>query len=771
MDSSTPQPLDGFLPRQVTGAQVRKALEHDLNAFTDPPTIRTARCKELLASRRELPVYAQMDDFFTFNENQIVILVGDTGTGKTTQIPQFVAYSDLAHLTGKMIACTQPRRVAAISAAKRVAEEMDVQLGHQVGYSIRFEDMTKRGTTFLKYMTDGMLLREAMDDPDLQRYSTIILDEAHERTLATDILMSLLKALTKRRAELKIIIMSATLDAVKFQKFFSLPLGTKAPLFEVIGRTHPVEIFYTQDPEPDYVEAAIRTVLMIHRAELPGDILLFLTGEEEIEVVCRKIELEVDDLIKQDPSSVGPIVCIPLYSSLPAKQQQRIFDPTPAARGPDHPSPPGRKVVVSTNIAETSLTIDGIVYVVDPGFSKQKVYNPRIRVESLLVSPISRSSAQQRAGRAGRTRPGKCFRLYTERDFWSQLEEQTYPEILRSNLSSTVLQLVKLGIKDLVRFEYLDMPAPESLMRALELLNFLEAIDDNGDLTPLGSKIAELPLDPQLAKLLIVSPEFKCSNEILTIVSMLSVPNIWVRPADQKNQADAAKALFTVPDGDHLTLLNVYVQYVLNKSNEDWPRTNFVSGRALAEAERVRAQLQRLMKRFELELISMTDEKELHQSIRQALVCGFFMQVAHREGEKGCYLTVKDNQVVTLHPSSGLKANPEWVVFNEFILTAKPYIRTVSEVRPEWLLELAPSYFDLSSIPDGETKRRLQSVMNEVQQSRRSDANREASSHTSSSTTLFTLDDVVAMLTQMSTSTPASTLEDAIERLKEMSTR
>ena len=321
-----------------------------------------------------------------------------------------------------------------------------VPLGKQVGYSIRFEDMTEPGTTFMKYMTDDMLLREAMNDPDLTRYSTIILDEAHERTLATDILMGLLKALAKRRADLKIIVMSATLDAVKFQKYFSVNKGgDPAPLFKVPGRTHPVEVFYTQEPEPDYVEAAIRTVLMIHRAEDPGDILLFLTGEEEIEDACKKIKLEADDLLNQDPDSVGPLVCIPLYSSLPLQQQQRIFDPAPPPRSPD--GPPGRKVVVSTNIAETSLTIDGIVYVVDPGFSKQKVYNPRIRVESLLVSPISKASAQQRAGRAGRTRPGKCFRLYTERDFMKELEEQTHPEILRSNLANTVLELVKLGIK------------------------------------------------------------------------------------------------------------------------------------------------------------------------------------------------------------------------------------------------------------------------------------------------------------------------------------
>ncbi|KDD71897.1 hypothetical protein H632_c4208p0, partial [Helicosporidium sp. ATCC 50920] len=293
--------------------------------------------------------------------------------------------------------------------------------------------------TRVKFATDGMLLREAMSDPLLKRYSVIILDEAHERTLATDVLFGLLKGVLERRADLKVVVMSATLEAEKFQGYF-----LDAPLIKVPGRLHPVEIFYTQQPERDYLEAAIRTAVQIHAAEPEGDVLVFLTGEEEIEDACRKISNEVEQL----GETAGPVTVFPLYSSLPPAQQQRIFEQAPAGRAG---GPPGRKIIVSTNIAETSLTIDGIVYVIDPGFAKQKVYNPRIRVESLLVSPISRASAHQRAGRAGRTRPGKCFRLYTEQSFHKDLQEQTYPEILRSNLGSVVLQLKKLGIDDLVR--------------------------------------------------------------------------------------------------------------------------------------------------------------------------------------------------------------------------------------------------------------------------------------------------------------------------------
>lgn len=398
-----------------------------------------------------------------------------------------------------------------------------------------------------------MLLREAMTDPLLERYGVIMIDEAHERTLSTDVLLGLLKEILNNRKDLKVVVMSATLDAGKFQAYFG-----NAPLLNIPGRQHPVEIFYTPEPERDYLEAAIRTVIQIHLCEKPGDVLLFLTGEEEIEDACRKIAKEASNFGPE----VGELRCVPLYSTLPPAMQQRIFDPAPGPREPG--GPPGRKVVVSTNIAETSITIDGIVYVIDPGFSKQKVYNPRIRVESLLVSPISKASSQQRAGRAGRTQPGKCFRLYTEKAFKNELQPNTYPEILRSNLGSVVLQLKKLGIDDLVHFDFMDPPAPETLMRALELLNYLGALDDEGNLTDVGSMMSEFPLDPQLAKMLIASAQLKCSNEILSITAMLSVPNCFVRPSDVKKQADDAKAQFSHANGDHLTLLNVYHAFKQN---------------------------------------------------------------------------------------------------------------------------------------------------------------------------------------------------------------
>ncbi|CAL9230322.1 unnamed protein product [Arabidopsis halleri] len=611
----------------------------------------SARYFEILEKRKNLPVWVHKEEFLqTLKENQIVLLVGETGSGKTTQIPQFVLEAVLnenpsSGPKGKkwLVGCTQPRRVAAMSVSRRVAEEMDVEIGEEVGYTVRFEDCSS-SKTVLKYLTDGMLLREAMADPLLGRYKVIVLDEAHERTLATDLLLGLLKQTLISRPDLKLVVMSATLEADKFHKYF---IGV--PLIKVPGRLHPVEILYTREPERDYLEAAISTVIQIHMSEPPGDVLVFLTGEEEIEDACRKIVSKLGDQVK----------VVPLYSTLPPAMQQKIFDPTPQTV---------RKIIVSTNIAETSLTIDGIVYVVDPGFSKQKLYHPDTRVESLLVSPISQASADQRAGRAGRTQPGKCFRLYTQKSF-NELEKQSYAEILRSNLANTVLTLKRLGVKNL------------------------------------------FPLDPQMAKMLIVSPQFNCSNEILSISAMLSVPNCFIRPrGEAQKAADEAKSSFAHIDGDHLTLLNVFHAFLQNNQDSDWCYEKFINYRAMKSAVSVREQLVRIMSRFQIKLCSPGfNSRDYYVNIRKALLAGYFMQVAHLE-RTGHYLTFrdKDDQVVHLHPSNCLDHKPEWVVYNEYVFTSRNFIRTVTHIRGEWLVDVAPHYYKLANFPNSEAKRVLQ---------------------------------------------------------------
>ena len=374
------------------------------------------------------------------------------------RIPQFVAYVDLPHVKSKMIAVTQPRRVTTVSVAGRVASEMDgtfvpsiptrliqsalVELGKEVGYSIRFDDKTTSGTTFIRYMTDGTLLQEAMYDPDFRRYSAVIIDEAHERTIATDILMVLLKSVAKRGLDLKIIIMSATLDAPMFREYFSLDEVNRAPLLVIPGRSYPVEINYVKEAPDDYVKKAIQVVLHTHTSNEPGDILLFLTGEDEIETTCKRINDAVDRIREREPET-GPLDCIPLYALLSPEKQQRIFDPPPINQVPG--GQPGRKVIVATNIAETSLTIDGIYFVIDCGFSKYKVHHPGFRMEYFRVKRISRASAEQRAGRAGRTGPGRCYRLYTEAEF-EEMAEKTRPEVMNIDLSDAALKLLTMGI-------------------------------------------------------------------------------------------------------------------------------------------------------------------------------------------------------------------------------------------------------------------------------------------------------------------------------------
>jgi pre-mRNA-splicing factor ATP-dependent RNA helicase DHX15/PRP43 len=536
-------PCSYFLSPLISGGEDGlSALSAGMNPLTRKPY--SQRYLDIAKNTAQLPVAECRDRIVdSVRSNQTVMLVGEMGSGKTTQILTFLLKAGFAK-GGKCIACTQPTCVAAMSVAQRVAQELDVKLGQQVGYSIRFEEMTSKSTC-LKFVTDGLLLREAQTDTALSRYSVILLDEAHERTVATDVLMGLLKEVLLRRKDLRLVVMSATLNAEKIQTYFD-----SAPRIDVPDRMFKVDVFYTAEPVKDYLEAAIKTAVKIHWDEPPGDILLFLTGEEEIELACKTITAECDQCMHD---KVGPVVCCPFYSSLPP--QVNVYDPAPP---PCYEGgPPGRKIFVTTNIAESSL-VGGIVYVIDPGFSKQRFYNPRVRVERLLVSQISRATAIQRSNRAGYTRAGKCFRLYTAKSFRDDFEETSYPELLRSSLASVVLTLKKIGVEDLVHFDFMDAPAPESLMRALEQLNYLGAIDDNGNLTDLGAIIAEFPLDPMLSAMLVASPKYRCSNEVVSIAALLSVTQIFMRPKEVQLQADEAKAAFQHADGDHLTLLNAY---------------------------------------------------------------------------------------------------------------------------------------------------------------------------------------------------------------------
>ncbi|XP_063359775.1 ATP-dependent RNA helicase DHX8 [Cydia amplana] len=627
----------------------------------------------LLEQRQSLPIYKLRDELTkAVSDNQILIVIGETGSGKTTQITQYLAECGLT-ARGK-IACTQPRRVAAMSVAKRVAEEFGCRLGQEVGYTIRFEDCTSPETV-IKYMTDGMLLRECLMDLDLKSYSVIMLDEAHERTIHTDVLFGLLKQAVQKRPELKLIVTSATLDAVKFSQYFF-----EAPIFTIPGRTFPVEVLYTKEPETDYLDASLITVMQIHLREPPGDILLFLTGQEEIDTAC--------EILYERMKSLGPdvpeLIILPVYSALPSEMQTRIFEPAP---------PGSRKVVIATNIAETSLTIDGIYYVVDPGFVKQKVYNSKTGMDSLVVTPISQAAAKQRAGRAGRTGPGKCYRLYTERAYRDEMLPTPVPEIQRTNLATTVLQLKTMGINDLLHFDFMDAPPVESLIMALEQLHSLSALDQEGLLTRLGRRMAEFPLEPNLSKILIMSVALQCSDEILTIVSMLSVQNVFYRPKDKQALADQKKAKFNQPEGDHLTLLAVFNSWRNNKFSNAWCYENFVQIRTLKRAQDVRKQLLGIMDRHKLDVVSAAKNTV---RIQKTICSGFFRNAAKKDPQEG-YRTLVDSQVVYIHPSSALfNRQPEWVIYHELVQTTKEYMREVTTIDPKWLVEFAPAFFKFS---------------------------------------------------------------------------
>ncbi|KAF9316103.1 DEAH-box ATP-dependent RNA helicase prp22 [Podila horticola] len=647
--------------------------EWKANTFGKATTYGRITDLSMQQQRESLPIYKLRQQLVdAVRNNQILVVVGDTGSGKTTQMTQYLAEEGFT--TNGRIGCTQPRRVAAMSVAKRVAEEVGCRLGQEVGYTIRFEDCTSPETR-IKYMTDGMLMRECLVDSTMSQYSVIILDEAHERTVNTDVLFGLLKQATKKRKDLKIIVTSATLDAEKFSTYFF-----DCPIFTIPGRTYPVEILYTKDPESDYLDASLITVMQIHLSEPAGDILLFLTGQEEIDTAA--------EILYERMKALGPMVpeliVLPVYSALPSEMQSRIFDPTP---------PGARKVVIATNVAETSITIDGIYYVVDPGFVKQSAYDAKLGMDSLIVTPISQAQARQRSGRAGRTGPGKCYRLYTEAAYRNEMMPNPVPEIQRTNLAMIVLTLKAMGINDLINFDFMDPPPVQTLLTALEQLFALSALDSEGLLTRLGRKMAVFPMEPPLAKMLILSADLNCSEEILTIVSMLSVQNVFHRPKEKQALADSKKAKFHQPEGDHLTLLTVYNAWKASKFSNPWCFENFIQARGMKRAQDVRKQLLGYMDRYNQDVVSCGKN---YTKVRRALCGGFFRHAAKKDPQEG-YKTLVEGTPVYIHPSSSLfNKNPEWVIYHELVMTTKEYMREVTAIEPKWLTEAAPTFFKVA---------------------------------------------------------------------------
>ncbi|XP_056268044.1 pre-mRNA-splicing factor ATP-dependent RNA helicase PRP16 isoform X2 [Pseudoliparis swirei] len=629
--------------------------------------------KTLLEQRQYLPIFAVRQQLLNIiRDNSIVIVVGETGSGKTTQLTQYL-HED-GYTSYGMVGCTQPRRVAAMSVAKRVSEEIGSNLGEEVGYAIRFEDCTSE-KTLIKYMTDGILLRESLRESDLDHYSAVIMDEAHERSLNTDVLFGLLREVVSRRTDLKLIVTSATMDSDKFAAFFG-----NVPIFHIPGRTFPVDILFSKTPQEDYVEAAVKQCLQIHLSGLMGDILIFMPGQEDIEVTSDQIVERLEDL-----DNAPALTVLPIYSQLPSDLQAKIFQKAPDGV---------RKCIVATNIAETSLTVDGIMFVVDAGYCKLKVFNPRIGMDALQVYPISQANANQRSGRAGRTGPGQCYRLYTQSAYKNEMLTSTIPEIQRTNLANVVLLLKSLGVQDLLLFHFMDPPPEDNMLNSMYQLWILGALDNTGALTPTGRLMVEFPLDPALSKMLIVSCDMSCSADILIIVSMLSVPAIFYRPKGREEESDQVREKFAVPESDHLTYLNVYMQWKNNNYSGIWCNDHFIHTKAMRKVREVRSQLKDIMVQQRMNLISCGSDWDI---IRKCICAAYFHQAAKLKGI-GEYVNVRTGMPCHLHPTSslfGMGYTPDYIIYHELVMTTKEYMQCVTAVDGEWLAELGPMFYSI----------------------------------------------------------------------------
>ncbi|KAK2719544.1 hypothetical protein QYM36_005128 [Artemia franciscana] len=634
---------------------------------------------EVKRQKESLPVYyVQTKLVNEIIKNAVTIIIGETGSGKTTQIPQFLHKYDFCK--NGMIAVTQPRRVAAITVANRVAVETGSDIGDLVGYCVRFEDVTTSSTK-LKFMTDGMLLREAMLDSLLRRYSVIIIDEAHERTVQTDVLLGVVKAAQKERIVrkfpfLKVIIMSATMDVDHFSRFFN-----NAPVIFIAGRQYSININYAKNSQDDYAFSTVATVFQLHR-ELPADhhFLVFLTGQDEIETMARSIATVAKELHGQTP----PIMICPLFAALPSQAQLKAFKDPPIGT---------RKIVLSTNIAETSVTIDGIKCVIDCGMVKVRSHISGTGLDMLKVQRISQAQAWQRAGRAGRLSEGTVYRVYTE-DQFNNFQKMPIPEVQRCNLTSVILQLLAIGIKNPMKFDFLDKPPKElleSAFKELELLGTIKTDEDVCTLTDLGKKMSSFPLDPRFSKALFAANELGCVEEMLSVISVLSSEGVFVTANVDREKLESIRSKFSSTEGDHVTLLNIYKSFRGSKMNKQWCYENFLNYRNLCYTAEIRKQLVDLCLQQNIKHSRSCGSNT--NVLRQALLNGLFLNVAELQRE-GHYVTLGTRQIVQIHPSSVLfRTKPSYVLFTELVETGKRYIRQLSIVDPDWLPLANSEYF------------------------------------------------------------------------------
>jgi ATP-dependent RNA helicase DDX35 len=664
--------------------------------------------------RQQLPIFKNKNSIlYALETHRVVIVVGETGSGKSTQLPQYLmenGWTDSNH----MICITEPRRIAAINLARRVCDEKSCILGQEVGYSIRFEDCFTPGVTRVKFVTDGLLIREMMQNPLLPQYSVIILDEVHERNVNTDIILGLLKKIMKKREDLKIIVCSATVDAEEIKLYFdegsaktdkrkkenSTSLSTA--IISVEGRYYPIEINYLNESCDNYIKTSVSSAFAIHLSEEDndGDILLFLTGQDEVDQAVSELIQKATDLKSyKQTRPMKKLWVLPLYGSLPVGEQVKVFERTPRN---------SRKIIVSTNIAETSLTINGIVFVVDSGFMKLKSYDSRLGSESLITVAVSKSSANQRAGRAGRYRSGKAYRLYPESEYL-KLKEYTPPELQRCDLMPVIIQLKALGIDNICKFDFLSPPPSKNLINSLELLNALEALDHNSKLTtPIGFQMAEFPLHPTHSKALLSSAKFGCTQEMLTIIALLQVQHVFSTPSNRKLQADKAKLKFTCIEGDHITLLNVYKSFISRQSRNKksvvgWCQNNFLNYKSLLRAMQIREQLASILRKFKIDIQSSCEDKT--EPILKCLAVSFFANSA-KAHYSGDYKHLKSDISLKVHPSSVINlllANvdqppPKYIIYNDIVQSKSTYLmRDISVIDCNWLYELVPNYYEFGT--------------------------------------------------------------------------